>query len=157
MSTLSLHHPTYPSHPLHYSSPHYSFYCPSAHHSPCHSSVCYVRYSLCYADLHNWLQTRGPTRQAHVWPAIIRSGWYVPLPHTSHIVCPLICHTKIQGWGLSSYGMEYLFSADIIKRFAYKNDIDLITYIYQLAMEGFKLIFNCTIITIWNMPNYYYR
>ena len=73
-----------------------------------------------------------------------------------HASRPLTCHTEIQGWGLLPCGMEYLFSADIMKRFAYKNDIDLIAYMHQLAMEGFKLMFDCMIITMWSMPNYCY-
>ena len=44
--------------------------------------------------------------------------------------------------------MEYLFSVDITKRLAYENDIDLIAYVHQLSMEGFKLMFDCMIITM---------
>ena len=50
--------------------------------------------------------------------------------HTSHITCPLTYCTEIQGWELLPHGMEYLFSADITKRFVYENDIDLIAYMH---------------------------
>jgi diadenosine tetraphosphatase ApaH/serine/threonine PP2A family protein phosphatase len=65
--------------------------------------------------------------------------------------------SDIKGWGLSPRGAGYLFGADITKKFAYDNDIDLIARAHQLAMEGFKLMFDRTIVTVWSAPNYCYR
>jgi diadenosine tetraphosphatase ApaH/serine/threonine PP2A family protein phosphatase len=64
---------------------------------------------------------------------------------------------EIQGWGLSPRGAGYLFGADITKSFAHTNAIDLIARAHQLAMEGFKLMFDQTIVTVWSAPNYCYR
>lgn len=63
----------------------------------------------------------------------------------------------IQGWGLSPRGAGYLFGADITKSFAHNNAIDLIARAHQLAMEGYKLMFDQTIVTVWSAPNYCYR
>ena len=67
-------------------------------------------------------------------------------------------HTQdISGWGLSPRGAGFLFGADIAKGFAYNNAIDLIARAHQLAMDGFKLMFDQTIVTVWSAPNYCYR
>src|SRR6267154_5158767 len=63
----------------------------------------------------------------------------------------------ISGWGLSPRGAGFLFGADITKTFAHNNAIDLIARAHQLAMEGYKLMFDQTIVTVWSAPNYCYR
>jgi hypothetical protein len=63
----------------------------------------------------------------------------------------------ITGWGLSPRGAGFLFGADITKNFAHNNAIDLIARAHQLAMEGYKLMFDQTIVTVWSAPNYCYR
>ena len=71
-----------------------------------------------------------------------------------------ICLLSIQdilGWGLSPRGAGFLFGADITKNFAHNNAIDLIARAHQLAMEGYKLMFDQTIVTVWSAPNYCYR
>jgi len=66
-------------------------------------------------------------------------------------------YTDITGWGLSPRGAGYLFGADITKTFAHHNSIDLIARAHQLAMEGYKLMFDNMIVTVWSAPNYCYR
>ncbi|KZS87538.1 serine/threonine specific protein phosphatase [Sistotremastrum niveocremeum HHB9708] len=63
----------------------------------------------------------------------------------------------IQGWGLSPRGAGFLFGSDIVKSFAHSNDIELIARAHQLAMEGYKLMFDKKIVTVWSAPNYCYR
>jgi hypothetical protein len=63
----------------------------------------------------------------------------------------------IKGWGVSPRGAGYLFGADITKRFVHDNAIDLIARAHQLAMEGYKMMFDRTIVTVWSAPNYCYR
>jgi diadenosine tetraphosphatase ApaH/serine/threonine PP2A family protein phosphatase len=64
---------------------------------------------------------------------------------------------EIDGWGLSPRGAGFLFGADIVKTFNYRNDISLIARAHQLVMEGFKEMFDSTIVTVWSAPNYCYR
>ena len=46
---------------------------------------------------------------------------------------------------------------DVVKQFARANDIDLIARAHQLAMDGYKLMFDKLIATVWSAPNYCYR
>lgn len=64
---------------------------------------------------------------------------------------------EIDGWGLSPRGAGFLFGANIVKAFNYRNDLSLVARAHQLVMEGFKEMFEATIVTVWSAPNYCYR
>jgi len=50
--------------------------------------------------------------------------------------------SDIHGWGLSPRGAGFLFGGDAVRTFCRTNDIDLIARAHQLAMEGFKHLFD---------------
>jgi len=63
----------------------------------------------------------------------------------------------IDGWGLSPRGAGYLFGGDVVQQFNQTNKIKLITRAHQLVMEGYKHMFNESLVTVWSAPNYCYR
>ncbi|KAL3134793.1 Serine/threonine-protein phosphatase PP-X isozyme 2 [Trebouxia sp. C0010 RCD-2024] len=63
----------------------------------------------------------------------------------------------IEGWGLSPRGAGYLFGGDICQHFCQTNKVELIARAHQLVMEGYKLMFNEQLVTVWSAPNYCYR
>lgn len=110
-------------------------------------------------------QTGGPSRWANVRFALVRPRRYAFPPHYEPtfpitVVKYLSINLgipDIKEWGLSPRGAGFLFGSDVTKKFAYDNGIDLIARAHQLAMEGFKLMFDRTIVTVWSAPNYCYR
>ena len=63
----------------------------------------------------------------------------------------------IDGWGLSPRGAGYLFGGDVVAHFCQTNKISLICRAHQLVMEGYKYLFDNTLVTVWSAPNYCYR
>jgi len=63
----------------------------------------------------------------------------------------------IEGWGISPRGAGYLFGEEIVTEFNTTNKLDLVCRAHQLAMEGFKWMFNEQLVTVWSAPNYCYR
>jgi len=61
------------------------------------------------------------------------------------------------GWSVSPRGAGYLFGGDIVEKFNRENKIDLICRAHQLVMDGYKSMFNDTLVTVWSAPNYCYR
>jgi len=64
---------------------------------------------------------------------------------------------EISGWGLSPRGAGYLFGGDVVEEFNRVNSLTLICRAHQLIMEGYREMFNKTLVTIWSAPNYCYR
>ncbi|KRX02653.1 hypothetical protein PPERSA_11993 [Pseudocohnilembus persalinus] len=64
---------------------------------------------------------------------------------------------QITGWGKSQRGAGYLFGADVVDRFNYINDIDIICRAHQIAHQGFQQMFNNKLVIVWSAPNYMYR
>jgi len=63
----------------------------------------------------------------------------------------------IDEWGVSPRGAGYLFGQSVVKKWNEVNNITLIARAHQLVMEGYKYMFNETLVTVWSAPNYCYR
>jgi serine/threonine-protein phosphatase 4 catalytic subunit len=64
---------------------------------------------------------------------------------------------EIDSWTVSPRGAGYLFGAEAVAKFCHENNIDLIARSHQLVMEGYKTMFNESLVTVWSAPNYCYR
>jgi len=63
----------------------------------------------------------------------------------------------IDGWAMSQRGCGFHFGHDAAHAFNATNKIDLICRSHQLVMEGYKAIFDDSLVTVWSAPNYCYR
>jgi len=63
----------------------------------------------------------------------------------------------IESWGLSPRGAGYVFGRDVVKKWNEVNNLSMICRAHQLVMEGYKYMFNETLVTVWSAPNYCYR
>ena len=81
------------------------------------------------------------------------------MPH-DRAMCDLLWSDPDQdqkGFGISPRGAGYLFGKDVVETFEQLNKIQLIARAHQLVMEGYKMMFDDKLVTIWSAPNYCYR
>ena len=50
-----------------------------------------------------------------------------------------------------------MFGSDVVETFNSTNNLTLIARAHQLVMEGYKCMFNDSLVTVWSAPNYCYR
>lgn len=58
---------------------------------------------------------------------------------------------------MSPRGAGYTFGADIVTHFNHVNGMKQILRAHQLCMEGFQVLFDGQLSTVWSAPNYCYR
>ncbi|CAI8501663.1 unnamed protein product [Hanseniaspora opuntiae] len=58
---------------------------------------------------------------------------------------------------VSPRGAGYLFSKRPLKEFNYTNGLSMVLRAHQLVMEGFKMMFDDELCTVWSAANYCYR
>ncbi|XP_060660338.1 uncharacterized protein LOC132794104 [Drosophila nasuta] len=58
------------------------------------------------------------------------------------------------GWNKSSRGVSFVFGSDIVERFLYRNDFDLICRAHQVVEDGYELFAKRQLVTIFSAPNY---
>jgi serine/threonine-protein phosphatase PPG1 len=62
--------------------------------------------------------------------------------------------TTRDGYGYSPRGAGYVFGYDIVKKFLEGNKLKHIIRSHQLCMDGYQIIFQKSLSTIWSAPNY---
>lgn len=61
------------------------------------------------------------------------------------------------GFIISQRGAGYMFGADTVKKFVHTNKIQHVVRSHQLCMDGFQVLFDGLLSTVWSAPNYCYR
>lgn len=60
-------------------------------------------------------------------------------------------------WSLSPRGAGYVFGPGPVHDFNHLNNTSLIARAHQLVLEGYKEMYNKSLVTVWSAPNYCYR
>jgi len=63
----------------------------------------------------------------------------------------------VENWALSPRGAGFLFGMDVTLQFCQLNNVSMIARAHQLAMDGYRLLFENKVATVWSAPNYCYR
>ncbi|KAJ2823581.1 putative serine/threonine protein phosphatase [Coemansia erecta] len=63
----------------------------------------------------------------------------------------------VTGFARSQRGAGFTFGARVVERFLHQNGLAHILRAHQLCMEGFLVLFNDRLSTVWSAPNYCYR
>ncbi|TIA73392.1 hypothetical protein E3P92_01647 [Wallemia ichthyophaga] len=60
-------------------------------------------------------------------------------------------------FAISPRGAGYTFGSQVVKKFLQMNDMQHILRAHQLCMEGYSVLFDDELSTVWSAPNYCYR
>lgn len=60
-------------------------------------------------------------------------------------------------FSVSSRGAGYTFGVDIVKAFLHRNNFTHILRAHQLCQQGYDVLFDDRLSTVWSAPNYCYR
>ena len=76
------------------------------------------------------------------------------------IICDILWSdpdSDMEGFRISPRGAGFLFGGDSVEKFVEANKLDCVVRAHQLVMEGYKMMFENKLITVWSAPNYCYR
>ena len=64
---------------------------------------------------------------------------------------------EIEGFAQSPRGAGFLFGGDVVKKFNEQNKTTFVCRAHQLMMDGYGIMFDNSLATVWSAPNYCYR
>ena len=64
---------------------------------------------------------------------------------------------ELKGYQISPRGAGFLFGGDTVNKFVETNKLDCVVRAHQLVLEGYKIMFDNKLFTVWSAPNYCYR
>ena len=73
-----------------------------------------------------------------------------------YVVMQPNCASKVDEMAIPR-GAGYTFGAQVVKKFLEVNDMNHILRAHQLCMEGFSVMYDDRLSTVWSAPNYCYR
>jgi len=62
-----------------------------------------------------------------------------------------------EDFAISPRGAGYTFGSGVVRKFLETNNMNHILRAHQLCMEGFSVLFDNRLSTVWSAPNYCYR
>ncbi|KAL0228212.1 hypothetical protein RCL1_004355 [Eukaryota sp. TZLM3-RCL] len=62
--------------------------------------------------------------------------------------------TEQSGFKVSPRGAGWTFGADVLAKFLHLNNLEHVVRAHQLCNEGFQLLFDNNLTTVWSAPNY---
>ena len=79
------------------------------------------------------------------------------LPSDQGLLCDLLWSDpdkEVQGWGENDRGVSYTFGSEVVAKFLYKHDLDLVCRAHQVVEDGYEFFAKRQLVTLFSAPNY---